>query len=295
MTKRAYTRLARGLGWFSIGLGLAEVLAPDEIARLIGVRRSRGLLRLYGAREIANGVGILIQSEPVETIWARVAGDALDLASLGVASASPKSDRNRLLFATASIAGVTGVDVYCALKLSAQRTPAFKMQSVTVNRPPEEVYRFWRDCQNFPRFMSHVEEVSAIEGNRTHWVVKAPAGAHVEWDAEITEDRPNERIAWRSLAGADIKNSGWVDFRPAPGGRGAEVHAHIEYSSPGGELGRAIAALFGEEPEQQLKGDLCRFKQVMETGEVVHSDASISSGMHPGRPPEWFGEHPESQ
>jgi uncharacterized membrane protein len=108
----------------------------------------------------------------------------------------------------------------------------------------------------------------------------------VEWEAETVEDRPNELIAWRSLPDASIPNSGTIRFKDAPGDRGTEIHVELRYQPPGGKLGSLIAKLFGEEPDQQVKGDLRRFKQVMETGEIVHSDSSIHSGMHPAQPPE---------
>jgi uncharacterized membrane protein len=138
----------------------------------------------------------------------------------------------------------------------------------------EEVYAFWRDLRNLSRFMMHVELVTT-SGDRSHWIVKGPAGTTVEWDAEITEERPNELLAWRSLPGSQIENSGSVRFKKAPADRGTEVHVSLQYEPPAGKAGAALAKLFGEEPTQQLTDDLRRFKQVMETGEVVLSDGSL--------------------
>jgi uncharacterized membrane protein len=148
----------------------------------------------------------------------------------------------------------------------------------------EEVYGFWRDFANLPRFMRHLESVQVHDDGRSHWVAKAPAGRTVEWDAETTEDRPNELIAWRSLPGADVRNSGSVAFAPAPGGRGTEVRVTLEYDPPLGKLGSKIAMLFREEPGQQVYDDLRHFKQVMETGEIVFSDATKRRGPHPAQP-----------
>jgi len=134
--------------------------------------------------------------------------------------------------------------------------------------------------------MAHLESVEVLDNNRSRWKAKAPAGTTVEWEAETIEDRPNELISWRSLPDASIPNSGSVRFKDAPGNRGTEVHVELQYQPPAGKLGSLIAKLFGEEPEQQIKGDLRRFKQVIETGEIVHSDASIHKGMHPAQPPE---------
>jgi uncharacterized membrane protein len=107
-----------------------------------------------------------------------------------------------------------------------------------------------------------------------------------EWDAEIIDDRPNELIAWRSLDGATVDNSGVVRFKPAPDGQGTEVHVELHYKPPAGKIGATIAKLFGEAPEQQVRDDLRAFKQVMEIGEIVQSDASIHRRPHSARPPE---------
>jgi uncharacterized membrane protein len=141
-------------------------------------------------------------------------------------------------------------------------------QRVTIDRPAEELYAFWRNVENLPRFMKHLEAVYATDDQRSHWVAAAPAGRTVAWDAEIVEDRPNELIAWRSLPGADVTNSGRVLFRRAPEGRGTEVEVVLEYQPPAGILGVGVAKLFGEEPDQQVAGDLRCFKNIMETGEV---------------------------
>jgi uncharacterized membrane protein len=147
-------------------------------------------------------------------------------------------------------------------------------RSVTINRPREAVYECWRDFRNLSQFMAHVQSVTAA-GSRSHWVVSAPAGQTVEWDAEMVEDRPGELIAWRSLPGSEIQNEGVVRFTQAPADRGTEVHVDLRYDAPAGKAGAAVATLFGEEPTQQLQDDLRRFKQVMETGEVVRSDGSL--------------------
>jgi uncharacterized membrane protein len=294
-------RLASFLGWFSIGLGLTQVMAPREFARCIGVSddaENRALTRMIGLRELASGVGILTRPRPAGWVWARVAGDVMDIALLGNALTSGAPRPDRVAAATAAVLGVTALDVYDAIQLSQRSGPSgdgresrgFDVTgAITVKRPAEELYRFWHDFQNLPRFMSHLESVQVTGDRRSHWKARGPAGKTVEWDAEIVEDRPNELIAWRSLEGADVDNSGAVRFVPAPGGRGTEVHVEMRYDPPGGAIGAAIAKLFGESPEQQLKDDLLHFKQVMETGEVVLSDASLDgSGLiqRPAQPPE---------
>lgn len=162
-------------------------------------------------------------------------------------------------------------------------------KSIIIDRSPEELYQYWRDFENLPRFMNHLESVKKTGGNRSHWVAKAPAGTSIEWDAEITEDRPNELIAWRSLEGADVDNSGSVEFETAPGERGTIVRVEIDYNPPGGVIGEWVAKLFGEEPGQQTQEALRCFKQVMETGEVIISEGTIwDNGLltqRPAQPP----------
>ncbi len=141
-------------------------------------------------------------------------------------------------------------------------------ESVTINKTPEEMYRFWRDLENLPRFMSHLKSVRVIDSTHSRWVARAPAGMQVEWDAEIINDIPNELIAWRSLPNSDIPNAGSVHFTPAPGGRGTQVKVELEYSPPGGKIGAAFAKLFGEDPSQTVSQDLHHLKELMEAGEV---------------------------
>ena len=148
------------------------------------------------------------------------------------------------------------------------------VKSVTINRPRQEVYEFWRDLEHLPTFMIHLEAVTSSGDLRSHWVANVPAG-RVEWDAEIIEDRPGEIIAWQSVEGSAVPNGGSVRFTDAPADRGTEVHVDLHYDPPAGRAGAMVAKLFGEEPQQQLRDDLRRFKQVMETGEVVRSDGSL--------------------
>jgi uncharacterized membrane protein len=142
---------------------------------------------------------------------------------------------------------------------------------MTINRSPQELYDYWHQFEQLPLFMRHLESVHQTGPGRSHWKAKAPAGYSVEWDAQIVADTPGELIAWESLEGADVDNSGIVRFSPAPAGRGTEVRVQLQYRPPAGRLGAAVAKLFGEEPNQQIADDLRRFKQVMETGEISNS------------------------
>jgi uncharacterized membrane protein len=143
-------------------------------------------------------------------------------------------------------------------------------RSVTINKPANELYAYFRDFAKLGTFMENVERVDVLDDKRSHWVVKAPGGKTVEWDARITDEREGELIAWTSEEGADIANSGRVEFHEA-GARGTIVTAMIAYDPPGGTVGKLIAKLFRREPAIQARRDLRRFKQLMETGEVATS------------------------
>jgi uncharacterized membrane protein len=271
--------LARGLGWFSIGLGLAQLLAPRALARLVGVKNHRALIRAVGLREITSGIGILSQVKPRGWVWARVGGDVMDLAMIGSAMNDKHASRGRLTTAAVVVAGVTAVDTLCGRRLSREQGALHVRKSITINKSPEEIYRFWRNFENLPRFMAHLQSVRVLDEKRSHWVAKGPAGSSVEWDAEILEDRPNELIRWRTLPGADVDNSGAVTFHPATGGRGTVVTVEFEYQPPAGVFGATVAKLLGQAPEKQVPVDLLRFRQVLETGVMQDTE-----GQPAGRP-----------
>lgn len=279
---RTAERVAIGLGWFSIGLGVAELTAPHGLARLIGLppeSRTTSLLRTYGAREVGTGLAILAQPRQSAWLWSRVGGDLLDLASLGAGARVRGADGARLAAAAGAVAGVTALDVLCAMRLDRaadagfDRAEPFHSERVTtINRPIEQVYAYWRNVENFPRFMRNLSSVEVLDSRRSRWRASGPAGVAVEWEAEIVDDVENELIAWRSVEGAVVENRGTVHFRRAPGARGTEVRVRLEYTLPAGALGRSVAWLFGKDPDQQVHEDLRRFKQILETGEVPLSD-----------------------
>ena len=143
-------------------------------------------------------------------------------------------------------------------------------KSFLINKSPDELYRWWRNFENLPQVMSHLEAVQVLDERRSHWIAKAPSlyGGRVEWDAEITADQPNQRIAWSSLPGADIEHRGEITFKPAPGDRGTAVRVEIDYLPPAGQVGRLLAWFSGEEPALQIRDDLRNFKRLMEIGEI---------------------------
>jgi uncharacterized membrane protein len=138
--------------------------------------------------------------------------------------------------------------------------------AVTINRPPEELFAFWRDFRNLPRVMEHIEWVDCHDERRSKWRVRRPGGKHLEWEAEIINEHPNELIAWRTLEGSDVRHAGSIRFTPAPGARGTEVKLAVEYE--GGKLANAVARLFHHSPEQEIREDLRHFKQIIEAGEI---------------------------
>ena len=273
--------LARAMGVFSLALGVAQVAAPRKIVHLVGARdteRNRDTMVGIGLREIVSGLGILGRPRPAGWLQARVGGDVMDLALLARTLRSDHENRDRVAMAMAAVAGVLALDTVAArrgdhttVSMPGVRHGRPIARSITVRQPREEVYAFWRRLENLPRFMEHLESVRTIDERHSHWRAAAPAGMSVEWDAEIVIDRPNELIAWRSMPGSAVPNSGQVRFVGAPGHRGTEVHVELLYTPPAGRLGVIAAKLLGEEPGQQVAADLRRFKQVLETGEIVYS------------------------
>jgi uncharacterized membrane protein len=316
--------LTQGLGLFSLALGIAELAAPRQVARMIGVHDDEDtceVLRACGLREITSGMGILSRPDATGWLWSRVGGDVMDLALLGSAMRTPGARRERLLGAVAAVAGVTVLDVLASqrtrengdamwqnrfyeregrfagerpddgrsrLRLGRGRrlseSAIHVKKAITIERPHEELYQYWHKLENLPRIMTHLETVEVRDGQRSHWKAKMVGGVPISWDAQIIKDEPNTIIAWESLPGADIQNAGSVRFRPTDGGSATQLMVELYYQPPGGVVGRALAKLFGEVPEVQLMNDLRRFKQVIELGEVAHSDASIHRGPHPARP-----------
>ena len=274
------TALAQGLGWFSIGLGVAQVAAPGVVSRLVGVKPTRAgqeLMRAIGIRELVAGAGLVALRNPPAFLWARVAGDTMDLALLGNALVAG-GDKRRTGAAAAAVAGITALDVLAATAGSQveehEGNTVDARSAITVNASADAAYAAWRDLEALPSFMYHLKSVQVTADGCSHWVAKAPAGTTVEWDAETVDDVPGQRISWRSAPGSAVDNAGTVQFRPAPGGRGTEIHVELRYQPPGGPIGAVVAKLFGEEPNQQLADDLRRFKQLLETGEIARSEGS---------------------
>ena len=226
---------------------------PERWASALG----GGALALYGlTRGTLGGVALALAGGAL--VYRGVSGHCNLYEAMGVSSAEEGvSWRSPVV----SVKGGSGVKVE---------------KSITINRSPEELFRFWRAFENLPRIMSHLESVTVLGGGRSHWVAKGPAGTTVEWDAEVYNEKENEMIAWRSLEGADVDNAGSVHFTPAAGGRGTEVRVVLKYDPPAGKVGAAVAKLFGEEPASQVQEDLRNFKRFMETGEQLTTEGQPS-------------------
>jgi len=157
-------------------------------------------------------------------------------------------------------------------------------KSIVIDKPAEELYAFWRDFENLPRFMDHLESVNNVGFNRWHWVAKGPVGTRPEWDAEIYNEKPNELIAWRSLEG-NVTNAGSVRFEPAPGERGTQVRVVLNYNAPGGKVSALLAKIFGHEPGQMIEEDLRRLKELFARGQIARVENRPSAPQSDQSPP----------
>jgi uncharacterized membrane protein len=273
--------LADGLGWFSVGFGTAAILAPRSVGTLSGASHgSRNLTRTVGVRELATGIGILSQRNPAPWLWFRVVGDLMDLAMLATAMRPGNPGRGRAAVSLSAVAGLLALDALAASQLTKYRghplisgvaapTDLYFETSIATTKSPDECYRFWRDIQNLPRFMDSLQSVQAVDERRFRWVAKGAAQARMEWDCEITEDRPGSALAWRTLDSAPVPNAGSVLFEAAPNGRGTIVRLSIHYSPIGGRLTAGLSQLLRQDPQSQVHEDLRRFKQLLEAGEIA--------------------------
>jgi uncharacterized membrane protein len=282
-----------------VGLGLASLVAPHRLAQLIGLGQhgaNVALLRAIGARELASGVGILTQENPLNWLWARVGGDALDLALLTRALGKEDSDRGKVATASAAVIGVTAVDAFATRQFSQGNGASFRettkaalheprvASAITVNAPIGEVFAAWDGFASLPRFMDSFATVRVTDDRLSHWQTTLPGGLAVSWDVVITDVVPNERITWRTGDPSNLSGSGDVRFRPAPADRGTEVLFEARFDPPGGELGSRITGLFTDPLGVKLNNDLRRFKQLTELGEIVKSDDSAIKGPNPAQP-----------
>ena len=268
--------MAKALGLFSLGLGLAQLAAPRRVMSAIGVEdtdRNRDTMLALGLREFTSGLGILGPGTTAGWLQARVAGDIMDLALLAGAFRSDDRDRRRLNVALAAVAGALVLDVLATRRARQQGQdngdrrasarelygdadtavtqggPGHVARSVTIRQPVETVYGFWRNFENLPRFMAHLESVQVTGERESHWVAKGRPGPRSSGTRRRSRTgRTSSSPGARSPA-PTVPNSGQVRFERAAGDRGTEVHVELRYDPPAGKLGALVAKLFGEEPE----------------------------------------------
>jgi hypothetical protein len=252
LVERKADSLASGLGWFSVGLGLAQIAMPDRVARIAGIEPTPNnirLMRSFGMRELTSGVGILTQPMPDKWLWSRVVGDVLDLAMLGVALGKEENDRSRTLGATLAVLGVTGLDILAAREVAKKREMA-EIDDVSIGE--KTVFR--------------------IITIRAH-----PANVEKDW---------NEFVA--SQGSAESREA-TVTFAAAPGARGTEIRAELTWTPKAGKIGETAQRMRHKSPGQMLGRDLKHFKMLCEVGEITNSDASIHKHMHPAQPDRSLG------
>lgn len=223
-----------------------------EIQRLLSAIAGAGLImEALRRRSVAGGV---MGVGGIGLLYRAASGYCPALGAMGI-DMRARQDTNRL--------GRRKVRSKQATKIS---------RSVEINRAPNELYRFWRTLDNLPKIMSHLESVHVITDRFSHWVVKTTTGLPtIEWDAEIINDVENERIGWRSLNDADVDHAGSVEFEPIGDGRKTRVTVTLQYAPLAGRLGTAVARFIGEDPEFKIADDLQRFKESMESGNVLSS------------------------
>jgi uncharacterized membrane protein len=237
-----------------------EELSSRNVNRTFASARTNGeseRLDLFDQKWFATllGAGLLIGASARRSLPLALAGGML--VYRGVTGRWAFSD----------LIGLGGAEKRHPATSVAHQTGIKAERSILIDKSPEELYRFWRNLENLPRFMSHVSEVKELEGKRSHWKIKSLGGANFEWDAEIINEIPNELLAWRSLEGSDVDHAGSVHFEPNPHG-GTRVTVVIEYRPPAGKLGAEVARVLGQEPPQLIEKDLQSLKHLMEGGEI---------------------------
>ena len=266
---------AWGLGIFSIGLGVTEVLAPNWVSRLAGMEKSPAMVRAFGMREIGTGMAILSQSQSPTWMWARVGGDVLDLAAL----AGNGQRWGRVALAGAAILGIAVVDVAAAQRLSVDQREAdsadqsvVAQRSTIIHRPAGEIAKTWKRPETMQSVMAGVGEISIGQNGRTHWRLSGPLGTHFEFDTEIVEERPGEIVRWRSINADDgaLSAEGEISFLPESAGRGTVVQLKLSFAPPPGLRG-GVVAMAKPFTDAAAGVALDRFKSLIETGEVATS------------------------
>jgi uncharacterized membrane protein len=243
------TPISRALGTGQLAQGgvLNRGVNVGDSERFLSVAGG-GLLAWMGAKQ-GGLLGAALATLGGSFIYRGLSGHCMCYAAMGVNTAGTHSTQ-------ASVAAGHGVKI---------------VQAVAINSSAEDLFNIWRDFENLPRFMSHLIRVKR-RGKKWRWVAHGPAGTEVAWEAEIITEDPGRMIGWRSLEGSQVNTAGSVHFTPLPAGRGTEVLVTLKYDPPGGTLGAWLAWLFGQDAAKQIREDLRRFKQLVETGEIARRE-----------------------
>ncbi len=286
---------ARSLGWLSLGLGITAALAPRALARLTGLGEATTALRLIGCRELASGAGLLTQPTAPRWLWSRIGGDMIDLLFVSSALRRGNPGRTRALRTLGVLAAITAVDLTASLRASREEPRGLRgvsfAEALIVNKAPEECYRFWRDTSNLPKFISALESVTAVREGLSRWVFRGPSRRRWEWISQVIADEPGSHIGWRSIESPQMEHAGSVHFRAAAGKRGTLVRVSMHYRPVAGRNAVHAGRLIEAWPRFEVREDLRRFKQLIETGEIATTldqpsgrrsvvGRTISAGMH---------------
>ena len=238
-----------------------DIEFPGDV-RDVEVRSGRNISETERWLSVAAGLGLAAYG----LVRKRGRGAGLPIAALGGALVKRGATAHSAAYQVLGInTARTADDTRSAL---GGRSGVHVDESVTINQPIEILYRFWRNLENLPRFMRHLDSVERVTDTLSRWRAKGPAGSKIEWTAEIINEVPNQVIGWRSIEGSDVVSAGSVNFDDAGPGRGTRVRVLLQYSPPGGKLGAAVARLLGRDPGSEIREDLRQFKQLLETGEI---------------------------
>lgn len=279
-------QITTGLGWFSIGLGLVELFGPRRLTRTFGASYQTPLYQLAGVRELASGIGLLLSRDKSPWLWARAAGDAMDIALLGIGHGRHR--KGRVVTALLTLAGIAALDLWTAQRMQEReeqsvygagahaggrgwRLGAMDIErSITINRSPQELLVLWQMPDTLPRIMAHIADIQQLGEGRARWTIPIPFGQPLSWQTEITEADPDRGLRFQSdqTAGALIP-SGAVHFSKAPASRGTVMTLHVRFNPPAGAAGRTVARLLGDAmPAALIDKSLHYFKALAETGEI---------------------------
>lgn len=267
------SQVAMALGWFSIGLGVVELLGAGSLARTLGMRGRENLIRGYGLREIGNGIGLLTAPDPAPWLWGRVGGDALDALTLAVQVTPGNRRRGSAVVALGMVAGIAAIDAWCASQLSegsaAKTRQTIKVtRIITVARPAAELFQLLRDPKTLPRLLAPFATLQPMPDGRMRWTVDGFRTR--SWTSAVPLEQAGSAVSWRSEPGAEAAITDLsMSLQPAPGSLGTAVTLAASIVPPGGQLGRKAVQMFGGAvPGAMAEAALHYFKALAETGEI---------------------------